>query len=387
MINVLDLRDTDRVCGPGKTILETACRIDKSEFQLSVGVFMLQRETKNLYMDALLKRGVDAVPIRTAHQFDPRIVKQIIALIKERKIDVLHSHEYKSDILAFLVRRFYPIPIITTIHGWIANHWKGRLYIGLGKRVLPYFDRVIAVSPKIQAELIARGVAPQRIELIHNAIVMENYQPDAYEPKLLRRRFGIPDDGIIVGDVGRLSSEKGQRDFLTAAQRINRVRKDVYFVLIGDGPDRAMLEQYARELGIAERVFFTGHLQDVRPVYQDIDMLALTSYTEGFPNVLLESLSMNRPILATDVGGVADIVEDNVTGRLVQPGDVEGIANGLLGMIQNPDEARRLMANGRQAVVDKFQFSRRVERVQALYRDVVRSAGAGRAGKQADVSR
>jgi glycosyltransferase involved in cell wall biosynthesis len=106
-------------------------------------------------------------------------------------------------------------------------------------------------------------------------------------------------------------------------------------------------------------------------VFQDIDILALTSYTEGFPNVLLESLSMNRPILATNVGGVPDIVEDRVTGRLLEAGDVNGIAAGLLELVQHPEQASRLAAAGRQAVVDKFQFARRVERIEALYRDVM----------------
>jgi glycosyltransferase involved in cell wall biosynthesis len=139
----------------------------------------------------------------------------------------------------------------------------------------------------------------------------------------------------------------------------------------GDGPDRAALEQQARDLGLADRVTFTGHLQDVRPVYRDIDVHALTSYTEGFPNVVLESLCMGVPVLANDVGGTREIVEDGVTGILLPAGQPERIAAGLLRLIGEPAWARQLAANGHAVVMRDFSFKQRVLKEEALCRDVL----------------
>src|SRR4029450_13712770 len=112
---------------------------------------------------------------------------------------------------------------------------------------------------------------------------------------------------------GRLSPEKGQYDMLEAARRLAPARPQVYFVFTGDGPDEAGLKARAAEYGLADRVLFTGKLKDARPVFRDLDILALTSHTEGFPNVVLEALCMETPVLATDVGGTSEIIQDGVT--------------------------------------------------------------------------
>ena len=211
MINVLHLRDTTRLCGPGKTILETACAAD-SEFHHLVGLFLLHRETTNQYFDALVSRGVDVVPVRSRHQFDPRVIGAIIQIVKDHRIDIIHSHEYKSDILAWVVSRVHRIPIMTTVHGWIRNSLKSKLYIRAGQSVLDRFDRVVAVSDETRSAVLDCGVADDKVVVIHNAIVADNYRREAQAPGFLRQRFGLPKDARLVGYVGRLSPEKGQRD-------------------------------------------------------------------------------------------------------------------------------------------------------------------------------
>lgn len=375
-INVLHLRDTDKICGPGKTILETASRIDRSRFALTIGIFARPHETTNAYYDAVLKRGVMAVRIPSLSKFDVKTVSTIARIIRERDIHVVHSHEYKSDILTFLLRRRLDIPIVTTVHGWITNSIKSKLYVALNKRVLRYFDRVIAVSPRIRDEVLANGVAPENVQLIHNAIVMENYQRHLATQGEFRAQFGLSQDAFVVAAVGRLSPEKGQADLLRASAPLMRSYRRLHVALVGDGPDRDRLRSVVLELGIADRVVFTGHLVDVRPVFRDTDLLALTSYTEGFPNVILEALSMEVPVVATDVGGVPDIVENGVTGALVPAGDISGIARAIEHTLQDPQWARQTALQGQARVAAQFQFARRVEKVQQLYREVM----AGRKG-------
>lgn len=371
MINVLHLRDTNKICGPGKTIIETACRIDKNNFNLTIGLFLLKKEKNNIYYNAAKERGVGIIPIRMFHQFDISTIHRIIRIIKEKNIHILHSHEYKSDIIAFFISRFVKIQIVTTIHGWIENTFKSKVYIEAGKKTLPYFNKVIAVSPKIKSQLLSLGVSERNISLIYNGIVVENYNPGSYPQRLLRTKYNIPDEAILIGNVGRLSQEKGQTQFLLAAKEVCRQNDKTYFVIIGDGPDYDQLKKTAIQYHIENKVIFTGHVQDVRPFYQDLDIIALTSFTEGFPNVILEALCMNKPVVATDVGGVADIVIDGVTGYLVKAGHYQDIAAKLIKLVEYPEIANLLVENGKKRIKERFQFNKRVEKIEELYRCVV----------------
>ena len=246
MINVLHLRDTDRLCGPGKTIIETACAGVGTDFNHIIGLYMLASERQNAYLDAARQRGVEIVPIRSSHQFDPRIILALLETIREREIHIIHSHEYKSDLLAWAIARVRPIPVVSTIHGWIRNHAKGRFYIRLSQSVLASFDQVIAVSNETKSAAISAGVPSSKIEVVHNGIVSGNYRAEAYERGYIRRLFGVPETATIVGYVGRLSPEKGQRDLLIAASRLVRARPDLWFALVGDGPDRLALRDSSR---------------------------------------------------------------------------------------------------------------------------------------------
>ena len=357
MINVLHLRDTDRICGPGKTIIETACATDSREFVQKIGLFMLNGEATNVYHDAAVARGVDVVPVRSAHPYDPRIVSTLVGLIKSHDIQILHSRRYKSDLLAYVVARIHPIPIMTTVHGWITHSAKRRLMVGLSQRVLRRFDRVIAVSEETRRRILACGVPASRVVTIHNGIVLANYDPSLQSPGYLRSRFGLPPDAVTIGNIGRLSGEKGQDDFLTAAAELATEFPRTYFVIVGDGPDREALEARAQALGLGARVLFTGFLQDVRPVHRDLNILALTSHTEGFPNVVLEALCMGTPVLATDVGGTGELIVHGMTGVLVPAHAPVAIAAGLRQLLSEPECGRRLAAAGQMRVHEQFSFA------------------------------
>ena len=371
MINVLHLRDTNMVCGPGKTVLETACRIDKSKYNLSVGLFLQSAEETNHYRETLEYRGVTVVPLIAKSRFSPSIIGKTINIIQHNKIDIIHSHDYKSDILAALIAKSIDIPIVTTAHGWITNSLKSKFYVWIGKKSFKFFDKVISVSPKIHNEILRHGVSKEKLILIYNAIVADNYIQSDFKPGYLRQLFNIPQEKYIIGNIGRISPEKGQKDFILAANEILKNRDDIVFVLTGDGPDKRHIEDLVLKLGLQKSVFFTGHEKDVRPVFRDLDVFALTSHTEGFPNVVLESLCMDTPVLATDVGGTADIISDHETGLLINPGDIDKIVSGLNYLIDNPKQALKLTQAGKKKAITYFEFSNRVKKIEALYNNVM----------------
>lgn len=371
-LRVLHLRDTDRVCGPGKTIMETALATDRTRYDQLVGLFMDRQGDDNVYYRTATARGVEVIPVRAGGRFDPALVSQLLKVIKEQRIDLLHSHEYKSDIVAYLASRLHRMPIISTAHGFIQNSRRSRVMVGMGQRMLRSFDRVIAVSSETRRRLVACGIADARVRVIHNAIVTGNYDPRRFERGAFRAAFDIPRGVPLIGYVGRLSPEKGQRELLLAAPAVLQRVPEAHVVLVGDGPDEAALRELAATLGIGASVTFTGHIADPRPVFRDLDILALTSYTEGFPNVVLEALCMDVPVVASDVGGVPEIVEHGATGLLVPPRDPQAIAAALLQLLTDSDGAARLAAAGKRVVFDRFDFVNRVRTEERLYDEVLR---------------
>ncbi len=384
MINVLHLRDTSRICGPGKTIIETVCAVDRSQFKLSIGLFLAQHQTRNDYMDAAVARGITVHPIRSSCSLDVRVLRTLMHLVQEQRIDIVHAHDYRSDILTAALGRFTDVATMTTIHGWITNTRKRRAYVWLSQRALPLLDRVVAVSNQTRARVLAAGVPEAKLVVIHNAIVTQNYDPSGFTRGAFRRSLGIPDSAFLVGNIGRLSPEKGQVDFLRAGATLAARHPRSTFVLVGDGPDRERLAREAERLRIGKRVFFTGHLDDVRPALRDMDALALTSYTEGFPNVLLESLCMDTPVLASDVGGVAEIVEHYRTGMLVQPRDVDAIAAGLWAYAVDPELSARLAAAGKARVFRQFAFAHRTLKEECVYRELMHLRATRAKGNNAE---
>ncbi len=210
MINVLHLRDTDDVGGPGKTIIETACRTDAAAFSQKVAVYRLPGEPRSTFEETALARGCEVVSISSAHPYDPRVVLAVRAAVRQYGIHLVHSHDYRSDLITWALRRMMRVPVMTTVHGWITNSAKSRVMVGLSQKALRSFDRVVAVSEGTKRRVLACGVPPDRITVIHNAIVTEDYDPGRHPPGYLRQRFGLPDGAVLVGSVGRLSPEKGQ---------------------------------------------------------------------------------------------------------------------------------------------------------------------------------
>lgn len=370
MIRVLHLRDTQVVCGPGKTIIETACAVDPAEFRLSVGVFAAPG-ARNAYEDAARARGIEVHRLEAPRGWDPRLVVRLAELVKRERIDIVHSHDFLSDVLTRLLLLRVRVATMSTAHGFITNTFRSRVTVTLGQRALRGLDRVVAVSEETRRRVVAAGVPASKLTVIHNAIVARNYRAVDFERGAFRRQIGVADEAILIGNIGRLSPEKGQRDTLLAAAPLAREDPRVHVVFVGSGPDREALGALASEVGLEGRVTFAGHMRDVRPVYRDLDVLALTSYTEGFPNVVLEALCMDVPVLATSVGGVPELMVDGRTGIMVPAGRSDLIEAGLRRLVYDRAEAARMTALGRQRVLDDFEFAGRTRKEETVYRELV----------------
>jgi glycosyltransferase involved in cell wall biosynthesis len=369
-IKILHLRDTHEIGGPGKTILETHRAIDASRFELHLAVFITRHESGDSpFVRAAREYGLPVHFVRGYNQYDPRMILRVIALVKRLGIDIVHAHEVKSDVIAYLATRLHRVPVMTTLHGWIGNGASSQRRIALDKRIVQSFDRVVAVSGRIRDEMLAVGMPEANLRLVHNAIVVERYARSGRRG-ILRELCGREVKAPVLVSIGRFSFEKGHADLLDAlaiaAQRGHRPS----LVLVGDGPERPRLEEKIRALGLSDSVHLTGYIAQPERVLDEADLMVLPSHTEGLPNVVLESLLMDVPVLATRVGGTPEVITDGETGYLVEARAPEALANGILDFLSRRDQWACTARRGRAMVEARFDFKARTRKIEAIYTEL-----------------
>jgi glycosyltransferase involved in cell wall biosynthesis len=373
-IRVLDIRDTHEVGGPGKTILETFKAADSARFDLRLGVYLVRGETTDTpFTRAARECGMPVHFIHGYNQYDPRLISRTADLVRREQIDIVHAHEVKSDVITYLASFLARVPIVTTIHGYIANSPRQRALVALDRRLVTRFDRVFVVSAKIRDELLALGASPDRIRLVHNGLVLANYRRTG-QRGALAALAGRPVVGPVVASIGRLSREKGHADLLEALALMKARGHLVSTVLAGDGPERAALEALASRLGLADSVYFLGYVDRPQAVLEEADLMVLPSHTEGLPNAALEALAMGVPVLATAVGGTPEVISDGETGRLVPPAAPESLAREMMDFVARPGVWREMAERGRQVVEREFDFTARTRRMEELYDELVPGA-------------
>lgn len=283
--------------------------------------------------------------------------------------DVLLCHGYKADILGRWAARRVGIPVLAVSRGWTGESFKVRIYESIDRWMLRYMDRVIAVS-EAQAERVRKaGVPRDKVCTIANAVDVERFAtPEPIYRQKLERYFRQPRTRII-GAAGRLSPEKGFDVLIAAAERVLRAGDDVGFVIFGDGPCKVALQQQIARLGITGAVILAGHRGDLDKFMPHLDLLALPSYTEGMPNVVLEAFASGVPVVATSVGGVPEVVEHGVSGFLCPSGDADALADRLDEALSIEDLGDLGLA-GRERVLQDYSFTAQATRYHDLFDDI-----------------
>jgi glycosyltransferase involved in cell wall biosynthesis len=239
-------------------------------------------------------------------------------------------------------------------------------------------DCLLAVSEAVRQELLAIGVGtPERFRVVPLGLDLARFETVDTGQGGVRAELGLRADDPVVAIVARLVPIKAHEVFLDAARRVAQTLPTSRFLVVGDGERRAALEALAVELGLGARVRFLGWRRDLERIYADATVVALTSRNEGSPVSLIEAMAAARPVVATAVGGVPDLVEDGVTGCLVPPDDPAALATSLVALLRDPERRRTLGAAGRARVARSFGAARLVDDVDALYTELLRRKGVG----------
>lgn len=328
------------------------------------------------FLDELSLAGIESIELRENTPRYSAAVSEVAKHLRRINADVLCCHGYKPDILGWLAARKVGIPVVGVARGWTGASWKVRLNEKLDRIVLRRMDRVICVSEGQAVKVRRAGVRADLVYVIRNAIRATRFDHrDPTAGSWLRSLFPTP-PSLVVGAAGRLSPEKGFEVLVDAARRVAQVDRKVGFIIFGDGPLRAELSRQIGEAGLADRFLLAGFREDLDKILPHLDVLTLPSYTEGLPNVVLEASAAEVPVVATNVGGTPEVVEDGVNGHLVPPGDADVLAERLLSVLRNEDQRRSMGRRGRQRVQEQFTFRAQAIQFQKLIKDLLGMAPA-----------
>jgi glycosyltransferase involved in cell wall biosynthesis len=311
---------------------------------------------------------------------------RLARLIRRERPQILHTHTAKAGtvgrVAALLAGSRRPPIVVHTFHGHVLRGYFGplrSLFFRLLERWLASrTTALIAVSPQVRDDLVSLGIAPrERFAVIRLGIELDERIALTQNGRIESRRYlGIPDDRFAVGWIGRMTAVKRTDDVLVAFKSLRDSGVEATLCMVGDGPDRPGLEQRAHDLGIVRDTVFLGYQEDVAPFYAAFDALVLPSSNEGTPVSVIEALGAGRPVVATRVGGVPDVVRDGEDGFLVEPGATEELAERLAQLARDPGLRERMGTQGRERVLPRYAVERLVDDVDRLYRSLLSAANA-----------
>lgn len=365
-LRVLDLRDSPWFDGPGRTILEVAEGLRARGVDIVIGSFVSDPDHEHAYLAEAGRRGLTTVAITETKAFDPNVTHQIKQYCRDNAIDLIHGHELRSNLYGLWAARSLRVPVVATAHGWIANDLRGTVYTAMDKFLLRFCDGVITVSKLIKGQLRRVGLPERKLTVVQNTLPTADYVADPAD-RAFRDELGVVDDTLVLGKIGRLSAEKDQALLFRALRRVVDAGIDAVLVLVGIGPDEEALRALAAELGLADRVFFLGFRKDMHCIYNGLDLVVQSSYTEGMPNVILEAMAMQVPVVATAVGGTPELIDDGVHGLLAPPRDANALAERLQTALRDPEARSRMAAAARERVEREFDSAVRLDRMAAFY--------------------
>jgi glycosyltransferase involved in cell wall biosynthesis len=370
--------------GPDKTILNSPRFLDSAGYRL---ICAYMHPPGDPGFDAIRERarvcGANLVGIPDRGAFDVRVARDMLRLCRTERVDIWHAHDYKSNLLGLLLRPFWPMRLVTTVHGWVQFTPKLKWYYAVDRRSLRHYERVICVSGDLRERCCEAGVDGSRCVVVHNAIDCDEFcrRQSVAEAK---QRLGLPVDRLLVGAVGRLSEEKGFDRLILAIDQLLSQGTDVQLCLLGEGGARQELESLVTRLGRQDRVRLLGYQSNTIGWYEAMDVFALSSLREGTPNVVLEAMAMEVPLVATRIAGVPKLIENGINGLLVEPDDVRGLTQALGEVLSDHALRERLAVAGRETVETRYSFALRMQKIRAIYDELLKRTSAANGNRQAE---
>ncbi len=368
-INVLHIRDSGGIHGAERVMFTLANNINKKNFSLSFLCLRRKDGRTEPFMKQTKKMGIKLESVWVKSRFDLNAILKIRSIFKHQNIRIFHSHDFKSNLYGLIASLGLNVKRITTAHGSTRDSLMKKIYLFIDEKITyRFFHKIISVSNKLRDFLIKRGVKESKIQVIQNGfdinILLSTPVTDE-EP------LSIPKGKKVFCVIGRLYHDKGHQYFIEAFSRIFKNHKNIIGLIIGDGPEYPAIQKKINRLKLNDSIILGGTRSNMVEIYKSIDFIVMPSITEGLPYVILESLSMGIPVLASSVGDIPLVIQDKKTGYLVPPADVEQLENVMRYFLENSEEVKKNAQNGKEYINQNFSAVKMAEETESLYREII----------------
>ncbi|SHM58478.1 Glycosyltransferase involved in cell wall bisynthesis [Caldanaerovirga acetigignens] len=363
MKKVLHVITDTNIGGAGRYLLNLLSAWDESRYSVAVACPAggeLEKRLKDLGVKVYLLKGGEK-------SFKILHLVQILGIIAREKVDLIHTHASLSGRIAgrLLGRR-----VVLTRH-WMGKKSEMGIFRPLINRIFYQLltDRVIAVSRAVKVSLMEIGVPAWLIKTVYNGIDVPNISGNCGK---LRKELNMPERIPLIGMIGRLVPEKGHEYAIRAMPEVLKKFHDTRLVLVGDGPFRPYLEDLCGKVGVKDKVVFLGFRKDVEEIAIDFDVILMPSLSEGLPLALLESMALGKPVVASEAGGIPEIIKDGENGVLVPPKDEGALAEKIIRLLTSNEMREKLGENARQTVLSKFTAKIMAENTMRIYDELLK---------------
>jgi glycosyltransferase involved in cell wall biosynthesis len=326
------------------------------------------------FADLAAGQGFPASVIAMRHRLDISTIEPIRKYIREQNISLVHTHGVRANLVARLAAAREGLPVVTTIHSVLRYDYdlpvKSFLARFITQLTNKHTDKFIAISGAIADEIEQMGVPQDKIVTIHNGLDTSKFSTPRAASEV-RQELKLDPERRTVTMIARLHPVKGHEYFLRAARQIIDAGYKAQFLIIGEGNTRRRIEQQVRELGLAEVVKMPGYCSSIEDIYSVSDILCVPSVMEGLGLVVLEAMYFKVPVVASNTGGIPEIVSHGTDGLLVEPRDDKGLAQAIMSILADSDLAASLVARGEEKV-SQFTLPRMAQKVEQVYEEVLK---------------
>lgn len=365
------------VGGAQENTLFTAAWLDPARFRVDVlsgpqtgaeGSLIEEARAQGIHLTILPDLLRQVSPLH-----DLRALASLTRFIREGGYTIVHTHSSKAGILGRLAARRAGAPIIVhTVHGWsFHDHMPAltrRIYILLERWMARFTHALVVVAENDIEKGLHAGIGRrEQYHLIRSAIPLDTFDPAKVDRIAARQALGLPNEAPVIGAIGRFSAQKNPLDWVRVAGMIGRARPDAHFLLVGDGPLRPQVKAALAQEGLTGRAVLTGIRRDTPRLLAAMDVFMLTSLWEGLPRTIPEAQAMGLPVVANRTDGVTEAIQDEVSGYLCSPGDLQGMAQRALALVDNPVLRAEMGARGRAAALAEFDLQVMIKAIDELY--------------------
>jgi glycosyltransferase involved in cell wall biosynthesis len=361
-VKVVEVMATGTNGGAQEHVYSLVTRMDPDRYDVRVVSLSHGSSIRRLEKAGIEVNVIDEPDDRTA-------VSALAELLAPLEPEIVHNHMYRAEVVGtraalLLGEQGCKRPaVFSTVHSSRIRCVDDRNAL---RQLTPLMDRLIVVSKAIEQKIREEGRFGAPVSLIYNGVDLQRYnhqQPCC----TLHEDYRIPESSPIVGVVARLEAEKGHRTLVDAWPVVLAAHPDAWLLIVGEGSERNSLEAQAASLGISEKVVFTGRREDVPAVTAALDVAVLPSYREAQGLSVLEAMALSRPVVASNVGGIPEMIEDGVSGLLVPPGDCDALAAAIIRLLSDHPLADMIARRGHDLVHDRFCIELMTSQIETLY--------------------